>query len=393
MPYTIESTILYKNLIKYRDILKFVIEMRSYTFLATTTAGLSNEKINVTSLRGFYSNDENLLERITTLLDYGNDAFLNCASPIDRDKIIADAWSLLPRLCLEGHYSRRCIEKTERVIEHLEESCPNVRLLIIELMEFASNLDLSTEIGCKIKSAISEYLKTVDYSQTPTIRDYLNQTCTVSEWYESYFVYNASASLENALKDANENFNTLLSSILTLNNDDRLPVLKCSLEMCYAKTADVEVDRNSLKRLLTENLTIDNIDYILLLLKKAGLLVDVYESVLRESIAGILENHLISQTKENEISSRVTTTHNLWALFMRSKHILSLEDTIGILTQTLIDFKNDENDIDAVISHLLFLLESAFPNYVALFKEQLETAKKNTSNGAIELKPKDENPI
>lgn len=390
MSYSIESTISYQNLIKYRDTLKFVLEMRAYTFLRTTTAGLSNEKINVSSLREFYSNDESLLERITTLLGYGSDAFLNCASLIDRDKIIKESWDVLSHFCFET-YPRECVKKTEDVVKRLEESCPDIRLLIIELMEFASNLDLSTEIGCKIKSAISEYLKTVDYSQTPTVRDYLNKTCTVPEWYESYFVHNASSTKEEGLRDANGNFNALLSSLLTLNNDERLPVLKCSLELCYAKIADIEIDRNSLKRLLTEISTIDNIDYIFLILKRAGLLVDIYESVLRETIIELVNKHITNRNKESELTITTVITLNLWVLFMRSKHILSLENTIDIFAHTLMDLKKDVTVMDHVISNLLSLIESTFPNYGALFKEQLETTKKNTSKGAIELQPKDEN--
>ncbi len=387
MPNTIESTIAYKNLIEYRDTLKFVLEMRAYTFLTSTLAGLSNKRINVSSLRDFYSNDESTLERITTLLGYGSDAFLNCASLIDRDKIIKKSWDVLRYFCFET-YPQECVKKTEAEVKRLEEACPDIRLLIIELMEFASNLDLSTEIGCKIKSAIAEYLKTVDYRQTPSVRDYLNQTCAVPEWYESYFIHNPSSTKEEGLKDANENFNALLSSILTLDNDNRLPVLKRSLESYYSKIEGVEINPDSLKRLLTENLTINCIDYIFVLLKRAGLLVDTYESALRETIINIIEKHLTSKTAGSE-STDVTVTHDLWVLFRRSRLILSLKNTIEIFT----DILGDVEGIDSIISGLLALLELSFPNYVAMFKEQLEIAKKSASKGAIELHPKDKKPI
>ncbi len=385
---SVESTIAYKNLISYSDILKFVLEMRAYIHLVTNAIETKlTEKINVTSLRDFYSNDESLLERITVLLGYGEKSPLSCAAPINSDMIIKRVWTILPKCGFGSAYSKKeLINKRENEVKKLEEACPNIRLLIIELMEFVSNLDLSTDIGRKIKSVISEYLRTVNYSQTPTIRDYLNQKCTVSEWYESYFILNVSATGEEGLKDANENFNALLSSILTLSNDDRLPVLKHSLETYYAKIGKVKVSSVSLNRLLTESSTIDNVDYILLLLKKAGLLVDIFESVLRDNIIEIVDYHLTSRAEDSGITNMITASYNLWTLFMRSKNILPLEDVINIFANTLGSIEN----IDSIIINILSLLEKIFPNHVAMFKEQLKVAQKGISNGAIELQPKKE---
>lgn len=309
----------YKRLKGIERALKLVLEMRSYSVALDQDqkAITKNYLINyITTYSDVQKTIEALVEDQTTgLLDWSN---------MDDIENIFDELNEL----LKSHPEAKDeIRELSLRIATLENSCPNLRAIPIEIMVLASKLNIGREEAGEFRNAILKLLNSLSYDKAKDIRDYLTTSCTISSFYLAFFKDNSTA----CGKDVQENFSNLLDSMIDYPYPSRIGLLDKAFREYYS-TREISLNRGTVKAFLTmgsvSNSTREYHSNQIDVLRGHGLLSN-------EDFIDLLEEVLDELTEKDEFSR----WYNLFYLF---GDIVGSERTIEAFASYLAKTDNEK---------------------------------------------------
>lgn len=228
----------YKRIKGIERALKLILEMRSYSVALDQDqkAIAKNYLINyITIYSDVQKTIEDLVKDQTTgLLDWSN---------LDDIENIFDELNGL----LKSHPEAKDeIRELSLRIATLENSCPNLRAIPIEIMKMASKLNIGREEASEFRNAILKLLNNLSYDKSKDVRDYLTTSCTISSFYLAFYKDNSSA----CGKDVQENFSSLVCSMIDYPYPSRIGLLDKVFREYYS-AREVTLNREIIKTFLT----------------------------------------------------------------------------------------------------------------------------------------------
>ncbi len=252
----LENDIAYKNLLVLRDVLKMVLEMRCYKIVIEEKRDeLEDCSVDKHLLHNYLENHSSFLSTIKRIEETQQQGLIDWSNP-DVDKIILDESE---KLATKYEDRQSDISKLELEIIRIRQAIVGLQAPPIELMRFLTKMPL----GNPLKEIVKDLLRSLPHVSSKDVRNYLNNECEVTAWYNAYFIENPTAKKE----DYQRNLDELLESILDPANPSRIPVIDNALNK-YKNCEGLVIDIDILKRLIDAKRfsKIDNADLVLSLI-------------------------------------------------------------------------------------------------------------------------------